>query len=301
MTGKVNHNKGTIQKPVSQKKKLFILADAGCETGFAQVSHNLIEHLFDKYDIHVLAINYSGDPHPIQSKAKLYNPTARVHGDYYGLNRMNELMMMLKPEAVMIINDPWVASENYGEFMENYRGVKLLYTPVDAENVKQEYIDKLTTFDQIIAYTEFGKQQLSRFGLETPIDVIPHGVNTKLYKPMSRVEARARNGFPVDWFVINITDRNSFRKRIDLGFYYFSEWVKQHKEDERIKIHYHGAMHDVGYDLFDLADQLGIKERLIITAPNITAQTGLPLELMPVVYGVADVGLSTTSGEGLSI
>ena len=58
-------------KGFSIKKKLFIIADAGVDTGFAQVTHNLVEHLADKWDIHIMGINYWGDPHPIQSKTTI--------------------------------------------------------------------------------------------------------------------------------------------------------------------------------------------------------------------------------------
>jgi len=54
-------------------------------------------------------------------------------------------------------------------------------------------------------------------------------------------------------------------------------------------------------DLIQLAKYMGIKDRIIITSPNITAAHGLPLELMPYVYGVADCGFSTTAGEGWSL
>jgi len=32
-------------KSYTKKPKLFIIADAGVDTGFAQVTHNLVEHL----------------------------------------------------------------------------------------------------------------------------------------------------------------------------------------------------------------------------------------------------------------
>ena len=281
----------------SFKKKLFIIADAGVDTGFAQVTHNLVEHLAQSWDIHILGINYWGDPHPIQSKAKLYNPAAKAQGDYYGTARVQELLHTIKPDVIFLINDPWVAA-SYVPLLK-YDARKVLYTPIDGKNIKHEFVEPLNeAYNHVVGYTQFGINELRASGLTLATSVIPHGVNKKIYKPIDRADARQRNGFGEDWFIVNVTDRNQIRKRIDLALFYFSEWVKRTNKPETVKIHYHGAMHDEGWDILQLAEALDIKERLIITAPNITAANGLPLELMPYIYGVADVGLSTTMGEG---
>ena len=289
MTTKVTYSKA---KPV-----LFIFADAGADTGFSQVTHNLIDQLWTQYDIHVLAINYYGDPHPIQKKAKLYNPAARYQGDFYGSKRVADLLSQVKPDLFFMINDPWVAS-GYLPLLKTYKGPKVLYTPIDALNLKRSYIEPLNEFDYVIGYTQFAVDQMLERGLTTNVTHLPHGVDTKLYKPIDQQEAREKNGFPPEWFIINVTDRNQVRKRIDLAFYYFTEWVKATDKPESVKLHYHGALQDDGWDIIDLAEELGMKDRLIITAPNLTAQNGLPLHLMPYVYAPADIGLSVTMGEG---
>jgi D-inositol-3-phosphate glycosyltransferase len=283
----------------SAKKKLFIIADAGADTGFASVSHNLIEQLYTKWEIHVLAINYQGDPHPIQAKAQMYNPSARVQGDFYGINRIAELTHKIKPDIIFMINDPWVAS-SYVPIIEKsgYKGPTVLYTPIDGYNVMKAYITPLDYFTHVVGYTQFGIDQLLAGGLTTATSVIPHGVNKKLWKPIDRAEAREKQAFDDDWFIVNVTDRNQIRKRIDLAFYYFAEWVHTTNKPDTVRIHYHGGMHDSGWDLFQLSDAFGIKDRLIISHPDLTAQTGIPLDLMPYYYAPADVGLSTTMGEG---
>lgn len=281
------------------KKKLFIIADAGADTGFASVTHNLVENLYDKWDIHILAINYQGDPHPIQSKAKMYNPSAKVQGDFYGTARIAELMQTVKPDVVFMINDPWVAS-SYAPIIAKspYKGPIVLYTPIDGKNVMADYITALNDFTHVVGYTQFGVDQLKAGGLTIPTSVIPHGVNKKLWKPTDRFDARDKQGFGQDWFIVNVTDRNQIRKRIDLAFYYFADWVHSTNKPDTVRLHYHGGMEDEGWNLFQLAEAFGIKDRLIISAPNITAQNGIPLELMPYFYAPADVGLSTTMGEG---
>jgi D-inositol-3-phosphate glycosyltransferase len=276
------------------KKKLFIIADAACDTGFGTVTANLVDHLWTFYEIHILAVNYYGDPHPLQKKVNLYTPTAQIQGDYYGTSRVKPLIKKIKPDVILLINDPWVASQ-YVPLLEDTIAKKVLYTPIDGTNVKEAFVEPLAAFDHIVCYTEFGKRQLEKH-LAADYYVISHGINTKIYRPVNKQEARQRNNFPDDWYIVNVTDRNQIRKRLDLAFFYFAEWARD--KPDNIKIHYHGALQDEGWDLIQLAEDFGIKDRVIITSPNITAAHGLPLELMPYVYGVADCGLSVTMGEG---
>ena len=195
-----------MKKDFTTKKKLFIIADAGCATGFAQVTHNLVDYLYMQYEVHIMGINYYGDPHPIQEKAKLYNPSARAHEDYYGTQRVKELLALIKPDVIFLINDPWVAS-SYVPLLKDSPAVKILYTPVDGLNIKSEFITPLNdVFDVVVGYTEFGITELKRGGLKTDTTVIPHGVNTKLYKPIDKKAARTRNKFADDWFIVNVTD-----------------------------------------------------------------------------------------------
>jgi hypothetical protein len=285
-------NKGQ-EKPV-----LLMVSDCGVHTGFASVAHNLINQLYKKYDIHVLAINYLGDPHPIQEKAKLYNPASKIVGDYYGINRINPLIKQLKPAVVFFINDPWVGG-SYAEVVKDAKVPKVLYTPVDARKLKREYLEKLQRFDYIIPYTNFAQEQLSIYGLAVPMSVIGHGINTELFKPVDKYKARELNNFDPSWFIINLTDKNQIRKRLDLALYSFSEWVHRTNKPEKVKIHYHGPISiEGGWDILDLADSLDIQKRLIITNPGITTAVGVPDDIMPWLYGVADCGVSMAMGGG---
>lgn len=246
----------------------------------------------------MLAINYLGDPHPIQAKAKLYNPASKIVGDVYGINRINPLIAQLKPALVFFINDPWVGG-SYAEIIKDQKVPKVLYTPVDAELLKREYLEKLKLFDHIVPYTHFAKEQLSIYGLDVPMTVIGHGVDTNLFKPADKYKAREANGFDPSWFIVNVTDKNQIRKRIDLALYTFSEWVKQTNKPDKVKIHYHGPVKvEGGWDIIDLADSLDIKDRLIITNPGITTAVGVPDDIMPWLYGVADCGVSMAMGGG---
>jgi glycosyltransferase involved in cell wall biosynthesis len=283
---------------VANKKKLFIIADAGVDTGFATVTHNIINHLANRWDISVLAINYYGDPHPIQKKAQLWSPTGVMQGDVYGFNRIKTLLTNTNPDAVLVINDPWVAAE-YTDAWKDTPGTKFLYTPIDAQNIKPMFVDKINEgYDYVIGYTQFGIDHLTNAGLMLPSSVIPHGVDKQMYYPLDKRSIRENAGLAQDWFIVQVVDRNQIRKRIDLAMYYFSQWVLMTDKPDSVKFYYHGALIDEGWDLGQLAKSLGIDDRLVLSHRNLNPAHGFPIETMKFVYNIADVKLSTTMGEG---
>lgn len=284
------------------KGKLLIISDAAAATGFAQVAHNLIVRLSKDWEIHVLAINYHGDPHPIQEHAKLYNPQAKQPFDYYGYSRVNELIKKIKPDVVFMINDAWILTEYVRAI--TVKNTKLVfYTPVDGPNIKPMYIEPLNKFTRGIAYTQFGAKELYMGGYLGVLDVIPHGIDTNVFYPMGKIETRRTmidNKFVAnlneDDFIVQIVDRNSQRKRIDLAMYGFALWANT--KPKNVKLWYHGALLDEGYDIAQLSAAFNIEDRMIYTSKNINPAEGLDISIVNAVYNAADIKVSTSGGEG---
>ena len=282
-----------------KKRRILIVADAGTSTGFAQVTHNLIKQLYHEWDIHVLAINYFGDPHPIQQFAKLYNPQAKVVGDNYGYSRIIELQRTLKPDVVFYINDPWVLMQYLQAMGKPPTIPHVFYTPVDGKNLKKPFITPLNDFSHGVAYTEFGAEALKLGGFTKPLSVIPHGVDTEIFHPVDRLEARAKSGGDIsDWYIVQVVDRNTPRKRIDLAIYGFARWVHETNKPDTVKFYYHGALKDEGYDLLQLADYYGVGDRMMVTGLNLDMSKGIDLKDMKYIYSLADVKVSMSGGEG---
>lgn len=285
-------------RTVQRKPNLFMVADAGVNTGFASVSHNLIDQLYKRWDINVLAINYHGDPHPIQAKAQLWNPAGVTYGDLYGLSRIATLGKNFNPDVTLMINDPWVASEYVAE-LRKYPGKKVLYTPIDAKNIKAMFVEELNKgFDHIIAYTQFGADELRNAGLRIPVSVIPHGIDRTNFMPLNKKETRRRAGINEDYYIVQVVDRNQVRKRIDLAIHYFAQWVHNTNKPKNVMFYYHGALRDEGWDIGQLMTYNGVADRLILSHNDLNPARGFPVEHMRYVYNLPDIKLSTTHGEG---
>jgi len=279
------------------KRKLFLVSDFAVDTGFGNVAHNIANRLLPRWDIYVLAINYYGDPTPYQKEYTLFNPA--LYGDVYGYNRIKSLVEDIQPDAIMMINDPWICNLYVEALYNNTTSTVppiLVYMPVDSYNLRKTLIRSLNAVQSTVAYTDFARKELYKAGLMTPVEVIPHGIDTSVFYPVRMDEAREFLGLSNDLYIVNITDRNALRKRVDLGIEYFAEWAKD--KPETVKLYYHGALKDSGWDIIDLAEYYGIQDRLLLTAPYITAAKGITQEHMKYVYSAANVGLSTTMGEG---
>lgn len=285
--------------------KLLVVGDFPVFTGFGTVLHNLLPAFKKEYDLYVMGINYYGDYNEYVHEYKIW-PAAQDN-DVYGYGKLYHFIDQLKPDLVLIVNDPWCAI-NYEKAILKYKekypniGTKFyLYAPIDAVNVKRAFVEPLNKiYDAVIAYTNFGQLEFIVNGLTVPSYVIPHGVNTDIYKPMQKAKAKAALGshIPADTFIFLTVCRNSMRKRLDLTMSYFAEWVHTYNIPPNVRWYYHGQLHDQGIDVLQYSQYLGINDRLIVTGLDHTAESFIPVEHMNVIYNAADVFYATPTGEG---
>ena len=289
------------------KPKLLVIGDSPtCATGFGVVTNNVLANIGDKWDVHVLAVNYYGDPHSLQSRYKLYSPS--LGGDVYGFNRLNDLLKGLQPDLIWIINDVWMCAEYIMRIRKQYNGPITVYTPVDSPGIKPQFVQPLNQATHVVTYTQWALDELRKSGLTTQASVIPHGVNFTHFAPMNKADARKELygslGDKVsvdDMFVVLYVARNQARKRVDLYPYIIGEWMKQYPHDN-VYFHYHGAVNnDLGWDSDYLAWRYGVDKRFIVTSRQLTAQNGLPVEKLKYVYNAADVYLQICAVEGWSL
>ncbi len=284
-----------------EKQKMLYVGDFPIQTGFGVVSTNLIKHFKEVYEVHVLGVNYQGDYNPLCEGLKVY--PALAAGDIWGLSRINDLIVAIKPDIVFVLNDAWICmqyAEQFTQLREQLPDIKYVaYTPIDAENVKKEFVEGLQAYDAVVTYTEFGAEQLRKTGIELEnLRVIPHGVDTAAFKPLPKKEVRGKMNMTDDTYCVLCLQRNQPRKRIDLTMFYFAEWVKRYDLPPNVKFYYHGALQDFGIDVVQWAEYLGIADRLAISSPNIRPDKGLTTEQLNWVYNSADVFFTTTMAEG---
>jgi glycosyltransferase involved in cell wall biosynthesis len=308
----------------SGRPVVVVVGDGVVPTGFARVLHSVLGRLHDRYELHHLAINYQGEPHP--HPWEIYAP---------GAIGLRQLVERVRPRLVFLLNDLWLL----GAYLEELRGGAedtpappvVAYSPVDAGPLEPEMLAPLADLDRLVLYTRFGRCEvesslalLRRLQPETrfpPLSIIPHGVDTGLFRPLvgttsrgaaaatpatldagdrraSRAEARrllfTDPALQDAWIVLN-ANRNQPRKRIDTTIKGFALFARE--KPPSVRLYLHMGMVDCGWDVAALARRHGIEDRLIVTAEE-RSLPGVPDDVLNRIYNACDVGINTSLGEG---
>ena len=161
----------------------------------------------------------------------------------------------------------------------------------------------LANVDRVVAFTRFGHDSiLEARGPGAPrleIDVIPHGVDTTVFHPIGRADAR-RELFPdepgmKDAFIVLNANRNQPFKRIDITVEGFARFAHGKPPDVRLYLHMGTAAAAPG--TVPLADRLGIRERLLVTT-RADRHPDVSNARLNAIYNACDVGVNTSVGEG---
>ncbi len=222
------------------KPKLAVICDSPyAKTGFGNVAFNILTRLEDKYDIAILAINYSGDWFQEQNRFRLYHTGNHI----YGFNKIEYFLKREMPDCLFVIQDPFVADKIITKVRTIAPELKsILYCPVDSPNVPHKYVNPLNQYNSVITYTQFGKTELEVSGLTVPCHIIPHGIEQSLFFPVDKLEAREFLGIPDDGrYIVGYTATNQPRKKIDVWLYTINRWLNKYPHDN-VYAYYHGQL-----------------------------------------------------------
>lgn len=308
---------------MKDKIKLLVIGDFVAPTGFATVNHNIFTNLpQEDYDIHVLGINYFGDPHEFPFKIFPASPgnSAALSGDMYGLNRLPQFLNM-DFDVIYILNDLWITTvyleiikAYYKELPEKKIPKVVIYFPVDGEGYPLEWFKHIDIVDTVVVYTQFGYEVVTKTkpDLVEKLFVIPHGTDTQTFYPLDKLSARAKI-YPQnseiwndEFFIVLNVNRNQTRKRLDLSLMGFALFALD--KPMTVRYHHHAGLKDAGWDIISLTRSIDqnlrnrgldskLEERLIVTSKEIGPQR-VSTEHLNLIYNAADIGINTSTGEG---
>lgn len=269
-------------------------------TGFSRCTVAACAELHNAgHEVHVLGMSYFGDPH--EFPYAIYPCVQPLDGgrDAFGVGRMAVLAKRLKPDLIVILQDPW----NIEAYIETMKAAGVDPMPpvvgwlaVDGKNQRGKPLNSLA---HVVTWTQFGIDELRTGGYEGPASIVPLGVDTSIFYSRDRKEARRAAGIgslPDGAFVVGVVGRNQPRKRIDLSIEYFAEWVKREGIDDAYLYLHVAPTGEQGCDIGSLARYHGMRGRVIWAKPDVGV--GIETERMASVYSAFDVLLSTTQGEG---
>lgn len=283
--------------------RILYCGDIGAQTGFGRVAEELIPRLVDKHEIYGLAVNWHGDPSPMQQYCRMYPAQVGGH-DPFGSHRIAELAAAIKPDLVWITNDLWCIPPLLSALKPVREQVPMKvygYSPIDSYGIFPEFMPHLDGLDGLGTYTQFGKEEVAKAGYPGTIDVIPHGVDRSKFFPLDRNEARRAMGISEDDFVVFNGNRNQPRKRIDITIKGFIRFAKNFP---KARLWLHMGVKDQGWDIIPLFNRVARDydydptSRLILTNPNFSVNNCLSIADLNRAYNAADIGVNTCIAEG---
>lgn len=290
---------GTARTQHMKRPTILWVGDAGVSSGFARATHETLKAFVGRYDIHVLGINYPGDPH--KYPYPIY--PAFPGGDYFGVGRLRGLSEIIKPDIIVIQQDTW----NIPAYLKEMEGLKIPIVGAIAVDGKNCEGFKLNDLAFVVFWTHFAQAEARKGGFDGQSTVIPLGVDLKTYYPTAKQGEKSHilggvlqiAQMPENSYVVGVVGRNQPRKRFDLTMEYFSEWIYSHDvRDACLWVHCAPTM-ESAYVLKDLAQYYGLSGRAF--SPSITPVYGLTETAMNRIYNMMDVFFSTTQGEGMGL
>jgi len=287
---------------MTNKPKLLWCGDIAM-TGFGRVTGALLPRLRDKYDIAVLGSNYHGDPCEEQNLYRVYPASNRFQQAPFGEERIREIIEKEQPDIVCSLNDPWLVADQYRRIEDLHKQGKFKfvgYLTMDSYNWLGGIDPHINVWDAVIAFTEFGAYEFLKAGINRPITVIPHGLDTGVFYPKNKKEARKELKLSEDIFICFNGQRNQPRKRIDITVAAFAQFAVGRPDAQ---LYLHMGLKDQGWDAMGLfaremrKNGLDPNNRIIMTT-NTPQPPNVPVEMLNTIYNVADVGINTTRGGG---
>jgi FkbM family methyltransferase len=292
-------------------KILAVVDSPTCSTGFARVAQNLLRrwHEVPGTQIDVWAINYAGWPHDLPYR--LFPAAPASFAEYRNPERLSALIDRIRVgryTAVWFLNDLFAFSRhNFPQLLkaacEQAGTQSFFYFPVDSD-LDPAWLDILEAVDVAVSYTHYGLGQVSD-ELAKRVRVLPHGVDTAVYRPLpDRARLRAElfeNGWvqPEDVLLLNVS-QNQKRKDVARSLAVLAR-LRARGVPAKLLMHMPRMSNDGSTDLEAVSRQLGLVPGEFWAHTGGLWHCNTPKQgegFLNALYNAADLLISTSLGEG---
>jgi len=313
-------------QPERRRTRVLVWGDSGTScTGFATVIRHLVKGLAATglYEIDQIGINFTGDYYDrAEHPCRLYPALAPGYRDVFGRDRLLKVLAgedaaLPGPWDILFsLQDHFVVDEIQGELAAARARLAAAgrpltwigYWPVDSRLRERWVTGVIMAPDFPVLYTSHGLEEVLRFdpagerGYRQRLHVIPHGVDCGSFHPLPDAETAAfRERFcagkvgPGTFLVVNV-NRNQPRKDLARTM---AAFALLHGEEPESFLYLHAAAKDVGGNLFEIAEDLGLVHGRDWSCPvGFDPRYGVPVADLNRIYNAADVVVTTTLGEG---
>jgi glycosyltransferase involved in cell wall biosynthesis len=303
---------------VTKKLKVMIVSThINQVNGYSKVTMNLINQLALNKSIHVthfgtqnIVNSNIGRKYPTNVKVIDGSALEKQKTLGFAFSELPSVIMSEKPDVVFIYNDIAVVCGYLEEIKKSIqnRFFKIwAYIDMVYHAPQQALIDALNRdVERIFCFTKLWKEQLKSQGVTRPIDVMTHGIDSKVIKVIPRDIARQSIGLPKDIFLFTSLNRNIPRKRLDILVMSFVKLIIRFPMKPIFLLIVSNSNDKGGYPLFDIfsrelklagASSEMYGNRLLITLDN----NRYTDDDINIIYNCGNVGISCAEGEGFGL
>lgn len=238
----------------------------------------------DDPEIKYLISDIHNPLHPDQKMCLKGQPE---QADNYAYDSIYFVIQHFQPDIVIPINDIWgLYNINY---IRNRRCFKFVpYLAIDSECMfpgldmpnprpglpKLNTIDSIKNCDKVVVFTDWAKKVINETFMtltNTTYDnmkVIPHGVDTTIWRPLQEDKKELREKFfklTDDIFLIGVVGRNQPRKMLDLSIQTLKYFIDRYeKPNRKAYMYFHCSLEDqMGWPIDWIANYYGVLNRCI--------------------------------------
>ena len=297
---------------------LFASTDATQTTGYGRIAYNILLHWSNLgHEIHHFAFQRY-KLYGIEEDRKL---PVNVHlidvhtlsKDTFGTDIWADTVRKVDPDIIIVYNDMPVTCALLNQMLDSPKTCPFIsYLDIVYTFQKSELVDHIAKYaDHIFVFSDFWKKHLTDCFKISPkkVSVFPHGVDKNKFTKISKGSAKKVLGLKEDDFMIFNTNRNSYRKLLDITIKAFVRFWKLAGDNKKVKLMINCRVDiDTGYNFQDIIKTACILESVdydIISTQNIkllSENGGLVSDkLINTALNASDIGMNTCGGEGFGL
>ena len=215
----------------------------------------------------------------------------------YGQDVIGAHAVWDQADAVISLLDIWVVQP------ENIGMPWFPWFPIDHEPIPANVLAKARQATKGIVMSKFGKRMAEQAGLD--VWYVPHAVDTNIFKPLDRQEAREHLKWPQDKFVVGMVAANKGNPSRKAFYEQIAAFAALHANHPDTMLYLHTDEGTHGGEVVDLVkfiNRMGLKigEDVIFADPYMYG-LGYPDNYMVDAYNAMDVLTNVSLGEGFGI
>jgi len=278
-------------------------------TAYAKNTYNIAKRLRDRgFDVKIVANTGFDGSDPVIYKGLEVYPKIYYFNDDWSLHSLGYWCRLLNPDLVIQHFDLWVLGGMLHKVLP--LGVKYAtYTPIDQFPLIPYLVEDMKYAEINFAMSRFAEKVMREAGVPNVV-YFPHGVDTKIYRPVDEVTRRRVRriyGIEDEAFVfLHVGINYGIRKNISGLLRAFKKFIDQTKArpGEVYLILWTYPFRDVfnpnGEDLSVVWRYLGIGRYIKYPVRDVYWK-GLSEEEMALFYNIADVFVTASMGEGFGL